>query len=103
MVMKKRTFPWVILLTICVAVFVLIGVTNLQQGQQAEDQRQLEQVLHRTAVACYAVEGVYPPDVAYMREHYGLTYDESRYAVHYELIASNIMPVIDVMVRNHEK
>ena len=101
--MKKRTFPWAILLTICLAVFVLIGATNLQQGQQKEDQRQLEKALQRTAVACYAVEGVYPPDVAYMREHYGLTYDESRYVVHYELIASNIMPAIDVMVRNHEK
>lgn len=85
------------------AVFVMIAVGNLENSRQAEDLRQLEQALQRTAVACYAVEGVYPPDVAYMRQHYGLTYDESRYAVHYKLVASNFMPKIDVMVKNHEK
>lgn len=88
---------------LCVLVFVLIGVSNLEQGRQAEDARQLEQVLQRTAAACYAVEGVYPPDVAYMRTSYGLTYDESRYTVHYELTASNLVPKIHVMVNSHEK
>ena len=101
--MKKKSIPWAFLLILCVLVFVLAAVGNLEQGQQAEDIRQLEQALQRTAVACYAVEGVYPPDVAYMRSHYGLTYDESRYTVHYELVASNFMPKIHVMVRDHEK
>lgn len=101
--MKKKSFPWAIILMTCILVFVLIAVSNLDEGRQAEDIRQLEQALQRTAVACYAVEGVYPPDIAYMRENYGLTYDESRYTVHYKLIASNFMPAIDVMVRNHEK
>ena len=80
-------------------VFVLMAITNLDQGKQEQDIRQLEQVLHRTAVACYAVEGAYPPDVAYMRQHYGLVYDESRYTVHYEVFASNFMPDITVMER----
>ena len=101
--MKKKMFPRAVALMLCVLVFVLIAVSNLEEGRQAEDIRQLEQALQRTAVACYAVEGVYPPDVAYMRENYGLTYDESRYAVHYKLVASNFMPTIDVMVRSHEK
>lgn len=101
--MKKKHFPWAILLILCLAVLLLIAVQNLEQGRQAEDLQQLEQALHRTAVACYAAEGVYPADVAYMREHYGLTYDESRYVVHYQLVASNIMPAIDVMVREYGK
>ena len=100
--MKKLVFR-IFLLIVCMAVFVMIAVGNLENSRQAEDLRQLEQALQRTAVACYAVEGVYPPDVAYMRQHYGLTYDESRYAVHYKLVASNFMPKIDVMVKNHEK
>lgn len=82
-----------------VLALVLSAVANLEQGKQAQDIRQLEQVLHRTAVACYAVEGAYPPSVDYMRQHYGLTYDESRYVVHYELFASNFMPEITVMER----
>lgn len=100
--MKKRMFR-AFLIIFCVAAFVLIAAGNLENGRQEEDLRQLEQALQRTAVACYAVEGAYPPDVAYMRQHYGLTYDESRYTVHYKLVASNFMPKIDVMVKNHEK
>ena len=100
--MKKRVFRAFIVIA-CMAAFVLIAVGNLEQGQQEADIRQLEQALQRTAVACYAVEGVYPPDVAYMRTHYGLTYDESRYTVHYKLVASNFMPKIDVMVNSHGK
>ena len=101
--MKKKP-----ILRLCAAAagflaFTLIAVANLERGHQQEDLHHLEQALHRTAVACYAVEGVYPPDVAYMRERYGLIYDESRYVVHYELHASNFMPVIDVMERYHEK
>lgn len=101
--MKKKRIPWAYALILCALVAVLIAVGNLEQGRQAEDIRQLEQALQRTAAACYGVEGVYPPDVAYMQEHYGLIYDENRYTVHYDLVASNMMPNIDVMVKNHEK
>ena len=77
----------------------LTAAENLSQGKQAQDLLQLEQALQRTAVACYAVEGAYPPDVAYMQQHYGLLYDDSRYIVHYERFASNFMPEITVMER----
>ena len=95
--MKLRKIRFGLVLIVGILLFVAISVANLEQGRQAEDIRQLEQVLQRTAVACYAAEGVYPPDVAYMKEHYGLTYDENRYVVHYDLFASNVMPEINVM------
>ena len=101
--MKRKSISWAVILITCAVIIVLTAVANLEQGRQAEDIRQLEQALKRTAVACYAVEGVYPPDVDYMRQRYGLTFDDSRYTVHYELAASNLMPQIHVMVRNHEK
>lgn len=101
--MKLRKIRFVPILIAGVLLFVLIAVTNLERGRQEQDIRQLEQALHRTAVACYAVEGIYPPNVEYMKEHYGLTYDDSRYMVHYDLFASNFMPEIDVMERRHEK
>ena len=57
------------------------------------------QSLRRAAVQCYAIEGRYPPDLEYLREHYGVSPDEERYAVYYTLFASNLMPEIDVLVR----
>ena len=59
----------------------LTALSNLAQGQDDEGKRQLEDAIRRSAVACYAAEGIYPPDLAYLEEHYGIQIDESRYTV----------------------
>ena len=48
-------------------------------------------------LACYAAEGIYPPDLAYLEEHYGIQIDESRYTVYYDIFGSNLMPDITVL------
>ena len=93
--MKKRS----ILLLLAVLLCFLMAISRLEQGANAEGKRQLEDALRRTAVACYASEGFYPPDVDYMVQHYGLQYDEDTYRVHYEIFASNLMPEITVVER----
>lgn len=70
---------------------------SLDSGRAEEDQRQLEETLRRGCVACYATEGIYPPDLEYLKEHYGLQVDEERYTVHYSAIAENLMPDITVL------
>ena len=77
----------------------LLAVKQLEQGTDAQGKQQLEDALRRTAVACYASEGFYPPNVAYMVQHYGLQYNENMYRVHYEIFASNRMPEITVVER----
>ena len=96
--MKKRS----IVLIAMVLLLFLQAVTALERGRHRETAQQLEEVLRRTAVSCYAAEGFYPPDVEYMREHYALLYDEKDYIVHYELFASNLMPDITVL-DNHDE
>ena len=49
------------------------------------------------AVQCYALEGFYPEDLTYLKEHYGLTYDPEKYVVSYEVIGSNLMPDVAVI------
>lgn len=56
----------------------------------------LERAFRRAAVTCYAVEGKYPPSLDYIRENYGVSYDERRYAVRYDAFASNVMPSVTV-------
>lgn len=75
----------------------LLSLSRLEQGRQAKDAEQLEGAVRRAAVACYAAEGVYPPDVDYLRSHYGIVYDENRYRIHYDCFASNLMPDITVV------
>lgn len=97
--MKKRT--WISLLFVAVAIVLLIGTVsalgNLKLGYDREGRQQLEDALRRAAVACYAAEGIYPPTLDYLVEHYGVRINEERYTVFYEVFADNLMPEITVL------
>lgn len=93
--MKKRSLA----LLLAAALLFLGAVNRLEDGRRAAGVQQLETALRRTAVSCYAAEGFYPPDIAYMQEHYGLRFDEENYVVHYQVTASNWMPDITVLER----
>ena len=86
-------------LAILVLVCFLSAVSNLTSGRQSEDMDKLEDVLRRAAVACYAAEGIYPPNLEYMEEYYGIQIDHSRYTVVYDVFAENLMPDITVLER----
>ena len=85
---------------VAVLLLFLTGLSNLERDSSEEGRLQLENALRRAAVACYAAEGIYPPDVDYLKEHYGIQVDEERYAVFYEVFASNLMPDITVLERD---
>ena len=91
-----RQIPALVLAAAVLACF-LYALANLSRDQGAEGKAQLEEAVRRAAVACYAAEGVYPPDLNYLEEHYGLQVDETRYQVSYEIFASNLMPDITVL------
>lgn len=83
--------------------FFLAALSNLKKESGAEGKAQLEQAIKRGAVTCYATEGIYPPDLEYLKEHYGLRVDESRYTVIYEVFAENLMPDITVLEKDYEE
>ena len=83
-----------------VALSLFLGaVSHVEQSAGEEGARQLERALRQAAVACYASEGIYPPDVDYMSKHYGVLVDEERFAVFYDNFADNLMPEILVLER----
>ena len=87
---------WIILAA-AVCVFCVIAMRNLSAGQNSAGRDQLEQAIRRSAAACYASEGYYPPTIDYITEHYGIQIDESTYAVFYDAFADNLMPDITVV------
>lgn len=100
--MRRRTDIRAILLLPAIVVVILCfltAVSRVETGQKAEGKIQLEETLRQAAAACYAAEGAYPPDLAYMQEHYGIRINEEEYTVIYEVIASNLMPDITVLER----
>lgn len=82
---------------VAILLFFASALNHLDAGRAAEDRRQLEESLRRGCIACYAAEGVYPPTLDYLKEHYGLQIDEGRYTVRYTAFAENLMPDVTVL------
>lgn len=99
----KSKMDWLyrVILPVAVGAVLLgwfwIAVGNLGSSQGEEGRRQLEEALRRAAVACYAAEGIYPPTLDYLCEHYGVEINGERYNVFYEIFADNLMPDITVL------
>ena len=88
---------WMPVLAVIVLLCFLSGLSNLSRGHADEDKQRLEDVVRRAAVACYAAEGMYPPNLEYLEEHYGVQVDSRHFKVHYIAIAENLMPDISVL------
>ena len=84
-------------LTVIALLCFFAALSNLTQGHDDESMQQLAETLRRAAVACYAAEGIYPPDLAYLQERYGVQINSNRYAVSYISIADNLMPDITIL------
>lgn len=95
--MKKK---W-LLPALCMVVAVplaLLLFSGLLGGRVGREALALtESSVRRAAVQCYALEGAYPPDFAYLEENYGITVDPGRFRVDYLYIGSNLMPDITVV------
>ena len=96
---RKINLGPVLLVPTALAVLLVFtsALSNLQDGRVSEGRQQLEDAVRRSAVACYAAEGIYPPNLEYLEEHYGIQVDRERYTVMYEIFASNLMPDVTVL------
>ncbi len=98
---KKRSKGLVsILATVVLFVVVLIvltvGTSSLSGSADAQGLAATKNAIERATVLCYATEGFYPPGLSYLEKNYGIQVDHTRYAVRYEVYATNIMPTITV-------
>lgn len=81
---------------LAIALLFVFALASASHRNAAEETEALDRALRRAIVTCYAVEGKYPPDLAYLYQNYGVAVDESRYAVFYDVFASNVMPSVSV-------
>ena len=82
---------------ILILLLFLRGVQSVSDTTVAKQQESLETALSRSIAQCYAVEGMYPPSLSYLKEHYGLTYDENKFLIDYQSIGANLMPEVVVL------
>lgn len=92
----RRLLPGlVIVVAIPLAFFLFTGLFGGKVDQ--ESLAIAQRTIQRAAVQCYALEGAYPADLAYLTERYGVSVDENRFMVDYRYIASNLIPDITVL------
>ena len=94
--MANRKEIAIILLMILLLGGVWYLVTRVDTAQSGAQNQFVYDAVCNAALTCYAVEGAYPDDLEYLRENYGLAYDQSRYMVSYDAFAANQVPTIFV-------
>jgi hypothetical protein len=57
----------------------------------------MRSAVQKSIVNCYAIEGVYPPNIKYLEDHYGIVINHDKYVVQYELAGSNVMPSVNII------
>ena len=92
---KSMILP--VLVFLCLLLFLWVGIGNISSASDEESRQILTDAVLRATVQCYAIEGLYPPDVQYLEDNYGVIYDHDRFIVHYEVFAGNILPDITVI------
>lgn len=101
---RKRTAPYLIasalLLLLALGAYMMIGGAA-DRDVAEESAASLKAAVKRAALQCYVVEGVYPPDLGYLEEHYGLQVNHEDFYVTYDVFASNVSPEVRVTVREH--
>ena len=101
-VFKKNFFASLIsgllpvLFTLLIVGMIFLGLRQTEEANRAEGVRLLEEALLRAAIHSYAVEGYFPESLSYITENYRIFIDDTRFLVHYEVFASNILPDIRV-------
>ncbi len=100
--MRKLSLSFISML-VCIAIItavVVVVLAGVQDYGSRYEGRRLEEVRETVLsyiAQCYALEGVYPPDLQYLEDNYGMIMDKSRYIYHYEVFASNMFPDVKVL------
>lgn len=99
---KRLTVALPMIFAVAVLVIVIAAISDVGNTTYEKQQESLESALNRSITQCYAVEGFYPPDIAYLEEHYGLTYDKDVFLVDYEYWGGNLLPEVTVIRKTGE-
>lgn len=95
---KKGPLPAVLFLLAVLAAALIWYFVSARSARDLTDESAMaiKDAVRRSALQCYAVEGIYPPTLEYLEENYGLQVNTRDYYIHYDIFASNIAPEITV-------
>lgn len=97
---KKRSWLlWAALIALAVLALLLFLGRDPGRDLSMESAEAIRSAVERGALQCYAVEGIYPPDLDYLRDNYGLQINTRDFYVTYDAFASNLPPTVTVLAK----
>ena len=96
---KKRVNRLTVLSVILFVLIVVWFIISANNAGEAADKKRTDSVYSTVmngAVLCYSIEGEYPPSIDYLKENYGINYDNNKYVVNYSYFGANIRPTVIV-------
>lgn len=80
-----------------IIIFWLLA-NSVSRDTASRQMESLQNAINKDILHCYAVEGYYPPSLDYLKEHYGLSYDEKSFVVDYHPVGNNIRPTVTILI-----
>jgi hypothetical protein len=101
---EKGNFTYILPVLLLAAVIALFffGTKSLNSSNTAHEEEIVQTALDRSITQCYALEGFYPPDLDYLSDHYGFTYNSDHFFIDYRYIGSNLRPDVTIIKRESE-
>ena len=100
---KQALTPSGFLFSVCIFLLILFlfvqGISSFSESTKKRQKESLENAIMRNITYCYTVEGTYPESLSYLKENYGLTYNEDLFFVDYRISGSNILPDVTIIER----
>lgn len=98
---KKNNFLSTTLISaglfLVIFVIFLYTVSRATAGSISEQQKNLSDAVDRAIIQCYVTEGRYPESFEYLKENYGLIYDDELFRVDYVIYGSNMKPDVTII------
>lgn len=76
------------------------GFSRTASTNSDQNLKVMSSAIQKSITNCYAIEGVYPPDIKYLEDHYGIVINHNKYVINYELAGSNVMPSVEILEKN---
>ena len=94
---RKRMSIYFAIVAAAALIWVAYGFVSATLREQGE--LSVRNAILNSAKQCCAIEGTYPPSLAYLEKNYGLVVNRSDYAITYEVFADNVMPNVVVLAK----
>lgn len=96
--MRKHNLFFIALFLLVIGV-LLMGFNNAFSVVNDSDLSRVKQNIKDGIVECYAIEGKYPESIEYLKNNYGVYFNDESYQIHYRYLGLNMMPEFDVFTK----